>query len=86
LEPMRTATVHGVHGVQKTEVYMVNIYLPNYVAFYKIPVFIGNYLGGGWDMLIGMDIIAAGNFSVKNVNSKTEFSFSVPSDHPGIIV
>jgi hypothetical protein len=32
-----------------------------------------------WDVLIGMDLISIGEFSVKNVNGKTEWSFSVPT-------
>ena len=85
LKPVRSANVHGVHGMQKTEIYMVNMYLPNQVGFFKVPVFKGHHRRGGWDLLLGMDILATGDFSVKNVGGKTEWSFSVPSDYPGLI-
>ncbi len=71
--------------MQKTEFYLVNIYLPDKVTFYNLTVFKGTPPDGWWDMLIGMDIISAGNFSVTNVNSKTEFSFSIPSKHQGTL-
>lgn len=33
----------------------------------------------GFDLLIGMDIITTGDFSITNVGGKTIFSFRVPS-------
>ena len=33
----------------------------------------------GFDVLIGMDIITLGDFSITNVNGKTVFSFRIPS-------
>lgn len=78
LKSVRPGVIKGVHGVQETELYLANIYLPNKVAFFELTVARGNPPDDWWDMLIGMDIISAGDFSIKNVNSNTEWSFSYP--------
>ncbi len=77
LKPIRSSKLQSVSGVQKTEVYLVNIYLPGNVLFCKIPVVRGDFSHGRWDRIVGMDIIGAGDFSVRNRNSVTEFSFTV---------
>lgn len=62
---------------------MVNLYLPDKITIYELTVVTGNPGDVWWDVLIGMDIISVGNFSVKNVNSKTEWTFSIPSQQLG---
>lgn len=64
-------------GFVQVDIYAVNILLPNGVSFAMVPV-TGNDLGDV-DMLIGMDIISKGDFSVTNVDGKTTFSFRIPS-------
>lgn len=64
-------------GESVMPVYKVNIGLPNNVAFPEIKVTKGVLAGA--DVLIGMDIITRGDFSVTNVAGKTTFSFRVPS-------
>lgn len=64
-------------GFVEVDVFAVNILLPNGVNFAMVPV-TGNDLGDV-DMLIGMDIISKGDFSITNVDSKTTFSFRIPS-------
>ena len=84
LKPTRTASLRCPQGVLKTEAYLANIYLPNQVAFAGLTVIKGNPPKGWWDVLIGMDIISAGDFSVTKVNSNTEFSFRIRGDrHSG---
>lgn len=56
----------------------MNLYLPDKITIYELTVVTRNPGDVWWDVLIGMDIISAGNFSVKNVNSKTEWTFSDP--------
>jgi hypothetical protein len=51
--------------------------LPNQVAFPFVKVTEG--VLSGFDLLIGMDIITMGDFSITNVGGKTTFSFRVPS-------
>lgn len=68
------STAGGKHPVFK---YLVSIMLPNKVEVKNIPVFGANFTGG--DVLIGMDIISKGDFSVTNAEGITKFSFRIPS-------
>jgi hypothetical protein len=79
LQPIGMVEVHGVHGTRPAEVYLVNIGLPNRVAFQDIRVTKGDLGAGDCDLLIGMDIISCGDFSVTNKDGVTIFSFRVPS-------
>jgi len=69
--------VHGVHGVSASETFLVNIFLPNKVAFSGVRVTKGDILDA--DILIGMDVINQGDFAVTNHNGITKFSFRIPS-------
>ena len=71
------APVHTVGGRQTSPTYLVCIDLPNRVGFPSVRVTEGELSGG--DVLIGMDIIGMGDFSVTNHKGKTVFSFRVPS-------
>jgi hypothetical protein len=70
--------MEGVHGIKKTEVYLINLYLPSGIVFYQIPVLKGSPTKWDWDILVGMNVISAGDFSVTNKGSHSEFSFRVP--------
>ncbi len=72
------AVVHGVGGPENAEVYLVNIYLPNNVAFSIVRVTKAKLLGA--DLLVGMNIINRGDFAVTNRNGDTKFSFRYPSE------
>jgi hypothetical protein len=80
LAPIGVTQVHGVHGVQDCEVYLVNLRLPNNVEFPGVHVTKGK-LAGGADVLIGMNVITAGDFAVTNKGGNTTMSFRVPSQH-----
>lgn len=71
------AQVHGVHGVKSTETYLVNIALPDNVVFTALRVTKGEIRGA--DILIGMDIINKGDFSVTNCDGHSQFSYRTPS-------
>jgi hypothetical protein len=71
------AKVHGVHGVQTKPTYLVNIELPDKVVFAAMRVTEGEVADG--DMLIGMDIISQGDFSVTNCDGRSQFSYRTPS-------
>jgi hypothetical protein len=71
------AQVSGVHGVKQTETYLANIALPNNVVFTSLRVTKGDILGA--DILIGMDIINQGDFSVTNCDGHSKFSYRTPS-------
>lgn len=70
--------VHGVMGTDSAETFLVNLLLPNAVEFVSVEVTLGK-LAGPADMLLGMDIITNGDFSITNVGGETVFSFRIPS-------
>jgi hypothetical protein len=78
LSPIGRTEVTGVHGKAESDVYLVNISLPNNVEFIGISVTKGEL--GDADILIGMHIITQGDFAVTSFNGITKFSFKVPSE------
>ena len=77
LAPTGMVEVHGVHDSQFSETFLVNIRLPNSVAFGQLRVTKGNLKDA--DVLIGMDIMNRGDFAVTNLGGVTKFTFRVPS-------
>lgn len=77
LKPIGKSKVFHANGDSIVNVYAINIFLPNQVAFKFIKVTEG--VLSGFDLLIGMDIITTGDFSITNLGGKTTFSFRVPS-------
>lgn len=77
LKPIGKSKVFHANGESIVNVYAVNLFLPNQVAFQFIKVTEG--VLNGFDLLIGMDIITTGDFSITNAGGKTTFSFRVPS-------
>ena len=76
LKPIRSGFTQGVHGMGTSKAYVVNLYLPDGISMSEWTV-IGVDPGDVWyDLIIGMDLISLGDFSVRNVNGKTEWSFS----------
>lgn len=78
LKPVGMVLVHHAGGQKMTNVYLVNLYLPMEVAFSQLRVTEGE-LAGGVDVLVGMDVIGAGDFAVSNLKGKTVFTFRIPS-------
>lgn len=79
LKQIGITKVQGVGGViNDCPQYLVNIGLPNNVGVLAVRVTEGN-LSSGIDVLIGMDIIALGDFAITNREKKTTFSFRFPS-------
>ena len=60
-----------------SNVYLINVYLPNKARIIKIQALEGS--PNSCDMLIGMDVIVLGDFAVTNFKGQTKFSFRVPS-------
>lgn len=77
LKPIGKSKVLHANGESIVNVYAVNLFLPNQVAFQFVKVTEG--ILSGFDMLIGMDIITMGDFSITNLGGKTTFSFRFPS-------
>lgn len=79
LQPFSMGKVSGVHGEKIVNIYYIDVFLPNRVCIEKIRAFECQELVGGADVLIGMDIIGYGDFSVTHADGKTLMSFRIPS-------
>lgn len=77
LKPIGMARVNTVNGQTDCPVFLINLFLPSNVGFHHLRVTQGQLTGA--DMLIGMDVITRGDFVVTNKDSKTVFSFRIPS-------
>lgn len=78
LIPIGKNNVSTANGIVPVNTYFVDIGLPNGVTVQNVLVTCCD-LGQDIDILIGMDIIRHGDFSITNVNNKTTFSFRTPS-------
>ena len=77
LVPIGVSENSTAGGILLSNRYLVNIYLPNRVAFQEHPVSEVRLLGA--DVLIGMDVIGLGDFVVTNFEGKTTMCFRYPS-------
>jgi len=78
LAPTGQVQTHTAGGEKRASTYLVNIALPNGVGFPGVPVTECNKIPGA-DMLIGMDIIGAGDFAITNHDGKTVMTYRFPS-------
>lgn len=78
LSPTGIAQVTGVGGTTTEETFLINLHLPSGVAFGGLRVTRGKFVGGA-AILVGMDVINQGDFSVTNHGGTTKFSFRLPS-------
>lgn len=78
LKPTGMTIVHTGNGSRNSEVYFVNILLPNRVRFAHIRATKGD-MSPQTHLLIGMDIISQGDFAITNKGDQTCFSFRCPS-------
>jgi predicted aspartyl protease len=76
LTPIDTITVNGVNSCNQVPVVLINVVLPNGIKVYGLRATVSEIQG--IDMLIGMDIIQLGDFSISNSEGKTVFTFAVP--------
>lgn len=81
LQPVRKTFVRGVHGSKEVNVYYVNITLNNKNITLNTQVTECDELSVDHSvgMLIGMNIISMGDFSITNFQGNTTMSFRVPS-------
>lgn len=77
LKPAGKIDSRGVHGTKRCDTYYLHIVLPNRIVFQTLKVMVADL--GNTDVLIGMDIIHAGDFVISNANGKTIFEFRIPS-------
>ena len=79
LQRVDEVIVQTVNGERICGCYLINIFLPNKVAFSAIRVTDGNILGT--DVLVGMDIIGQGDLAITHKSRKTVMTFQMPSSH-----
>jgi len=77
LTPTGQIQVHTANGTTICATFLINLILPNGLTVQSLNVSGGN-LGPNTEMLVGMDVISAGDFTVQNLNGKTHFSFCYP--------
>lgn len=75
--PSGQTLVHHANGSDIVNTYIVNVMLPNEVGIPVIEVTEGDL--NGFDVLIGMNIIQHGDFSISCKNGNTIFTFQLPS-------
>ena len=86
LQPTGVRETRHAGGKSTNNTYLVNIGLPNgvmirYVRVTEVQLIPDDNASDDKQpqLLIGMDIISLGDFAVTNANSKTTFSFRIPS-------
>jgi predicted aspartyl protease len=79
LKPIRITKV--CYGDQETDsnVYLVNLHLPNHLNIRAVEATECYSKNDSFGLIIGMEVICLGDFSITNVNNKTTFSFRFPS-------
>jgi hypothetical protein len=79
LQSIGKITMKHLYGKEEVNTYSVSIFLPNNICIPSIKVSEGIF--DDCDMLIGMDVITAGDFVITSPQKKTRFSFQIPSTH-----
>jgi hypothetical protein len=78
LVPVGVGNMTHAGGIRQSNKYLVDLFLPNNV---HVPGVLVMELEDGmsFDVIIGMDIISRGDFSITNSEGKTTMSFRIPS-------
>ena len=71
--------IHGAGGVHDSRIFKIDLIIPGTQVRIN-EILATEFVGHDFDMLIGMDIITLGDFSITNANGVTVFSFRIPSD------
>lgn len=79
LTPVGTSQVHHADGQSLKNTYLVNLDLPNKVSIHGVLATEFPQSHNHFDVIIGMDVICHGDFSITNVGGKTVMSFRTPS-------
>jgi len=72
----------GVNSSSEQPTYLINLILLNRVRIININVTQCDLNSPGNDLLIGMDVISIGDFSISS-HGKTTFCFSIPANKRG---
>lgn len=81
LLPTGMSMVHTANGLTSQNTYIIDIALNQDIILKDVTVTCAAAFSGGCNVLIGMDIIAQGDFSITNKGGNTCMSFRVPSMH-----
>ncbi len=78
LKPCGETRIFGVHGSQKAKIYTVDVVFPH--AGVKLPGIRVSEAdaGGGFDILVGMDIIGRGMFGIYGSGESLSVVFGLP--------
>ena len=79
LVPVGTTKVNHAGGVGDSLTYLVNFALPNRVGVVGVLATEFDQSGKPFGVIVGMDVICLGDFSITNVDRKTWVSFRTPS-------
>jgi predicted aspartyl protease len=79
LKPSGRQIVNHANGTDEVNTYLINLVLPSNVVITGVKATEGKLTG--FDVLIGMDVITLGDFSITNHQGNTVMSFRVPSSH-----
>ena len=81
LIPTGGKNVSTANGIIYQNTHIINVGIPNLAIIQGLVATDLGSLAGGCDVLIGMDIINLGDFSITNHNGITCLSFRMPSSH-----
>ncbi len=81
LIPTGKKNIQTPSGTREVNTYLVGIILPNNVFIQDVEVCDSEIGNQGLGVLLGMDIITKGDFSVSNFKGRTMFSFRIPSQN-----
>lgn len=79
LIPVKTVEVNHGGGRSTCNAYIVNIFLPNRVIIPGVFVTEPKEILDSFGVIIGMDLITKGDFSITNFENKTCMSYRIPS-------
>ncbi|MFZ2445915.1 MAG: aspartyl protease family protein [Syntrophobacteraceae bacterium] len=82
LTPVGSVRMNHAGGACDSNTYMLNFILPNNVTITGVLASECATIIGGVGALIGMDIIARGDFAITNVQGSTCMTFRIPSVAP----
>ena len=77
LQPYNEGGIAGIGGATRSNVYLVHILVPTGDVVTYVEVMESDF--EDIDLLIGMDVIAFGDFLLTNADNKTTFQFRTPS-------
>ena len=77
LIPIDRVKVNGINNESMADVVKIHVKLPNLVLVRDVNTAVCKLIKD-IDLLVGMDIIATGDFSISNGGGKTLFSFAIP--------